>query len=412
MANTKSRILRDIPELVSTLREQSKRLRDFVVPHGKMTFGTDEKKLVLTVQGKDGQREALDIQDQVHRQFGERFQVPMNYYSRMREEAPQLLATNLNHWRAQGEEDKKLVRVIDDQVRAFLSSKYRPISHLDVLTTAVQVITGRDGEAGKELPHARGARCFGWNVSPTNLNVGLVNPFMVVDLKNLSAGVKLIDPTTTKNGDGGGTDFVYAGKHVQSDNPTQGGWFQRASDPKNSHLVFPVAWIRNSETGHGGLSISGGMYEAICDNTSKIGKDFMQVHIGRDMEEGEFSSKTYEKINAVVFAKAADVIRNVFDPVLLLANAKKMARLADEKADVKEAVDEIVKLPGMSEDVRDDILAAYQPMTTGKETLLDVQRAVTAAAHVYRDSKPETAIALEELGGDMIEKGRKALQVA
>lgn len=392
MANQKNRILRDIPDLVQQLRAQSKRLRDFVVPHGKMEFGVDSKALVLSVK-TDGKREALAIQNQVHGQFGERFKVPMNYYTRMREEAPELLAHNLNHWRGQDGEEKKLVRIIDDQVRAFLSSKYRPISHLDVLTTAVQVITGKDGEAGQEAPHARGARCFDWGISPTNLNVGLVNPSMQVNLKDLAKGVQFNRP--------GG---------YQADAPNHG-WMRPGKDTDGGHWVFPVAWVRNSETGHGGLSISGGLYEAICDNTAKVGKDFMQVHIGRDMEEGEFSAKTYEKINAVIFAKAADVMRNVFEPELLLENARKMAGLKGEPADVKAAADSIVKLPGMTEDVRDDILAAYQPLDAGRDTLLDVQRAVTAAAHAYRAEKPEVAMALEELGGAIIENGKAALAV-
>jgi hypothetical protein len=78
------------------------------------------------------------------------------------------------------------------------------------------------------------------------------------------------------------------------------------------------------------------------------------------------------------------------------------------EVDVKEAVDAIVELPGMTDGLRDDIFAAYSPLGA-KDTLLDVQRAVTAAAHAVRELEPEKAIELEKLGGRIIEQGKAAL---
>lgn len=390
----KNRIIKDIPALVAELRAQSARCKDFVVPQGKMSFGVDYNgtgaatDLILKIEGKG----AFRIEEQVHGQLCQKLEInSMPYYSKCLSEAPELLATNLNHWRAKSAATKRLVRLIDDKARGFVSDRYRPLSHLDLMTTAIQTITGRDAEQGG---YAKGAVCFGWNLDPKRMDVCLMNPTMVIDLKAIEKGVQ-------KNESAG----------YDPDGPNHG-WV-RGGD-KGSHFVFPAAFLGNSETGFGGLSVRVGLYEAVCDNTARLGHDLAIRHLGKTLDEGEviFSATTQEKENAATFAKVADIVRQAFDPASLLSNAKKMAGLADETIDdVREVVSEIAKLPGMTEGVRDDILAAYQPIDQRKDTLLDVQRAVTAAAHASRENRPDLAEALESLGGDLIEKRGLALVV-
>lgn len=388
----KNRIIKDIPELVTSLRAEKARMKDIVVPQGKMDFKIEEtgdkktQKLVVSVTDKDGTARAYGIQPQVHGQFGAKFGIPMKYYDTCFADAKDLLVTNLNYWRAQAPADKRLVRLLDGDIRAFLSSRYRPLSHLDLLTTAVQVITGRDAEKGGD---ANGSKCFGWTLTPTYMDVCLMNPSLQVDLNDLDKGVQ-------KHAPGG----------YNPDAPNHG-WVKPQENKDGSHWVFPAAFLKNSETGHGGLSVRVGLYEAICDNTARLGLDLAIRHLGRTLEEGEviFSESTQEKENAVIFAKVSDIVRQAFDPELLLENARKMKNL-DRMVleDVREVVNEVVKLPGMTEDLRDDILAAYHPLGAD-ETALDVQRAITAAAHAVREKNPDKAIALEELGGRLIEDG-------
>lgn len=406
------RILKDIPALVEQLKAQKERTKDLVATGSRFTFDTDDGSVMMRVVHQ-GQTHAFPVQKQVHGQLGNHYGIHMKYYRTMQEKAAaDLLAINLDYWRKhdQFKGDKRLLRLIDGQVRAFLSSTYRPIDHLDLLTTAVQVITGADGVGGKAKPHARGARAFGWDISPTKLRIALVNPSLQIDLNNLKAGVKYVAPQDVTVNGGGGTSFVYGGKVVESDK-TEGGWFQ-SPDKGKQHIVFPAAFLGNSETGHGGLNVQVGLYEAICDNTAKMGNDFSRRHIGRELEEGDFySSRTFEKMNEVIFSKVADTIRAAFDPQELLANAKKMKGLQDVIVDdVKEAVSSIVKLDGITEGVRDDIFAAYKPLNLNRNTLLDVQRAVTASAHTVREQDADLADALETVGGDIIDRGLAALK--
>ena len=413
------RILKDIPELVTSLKDVKARCKDFVVPLQKMEFVGE-----VPPPAKEGEPESkggalflrfnkgsYGLQDHVHAQLASKFSVSGHYYSHMRDrKAFDLLATNLEYWRQKGNGDKRLIRLVDDQVRGFLSDRYRPLDSLDLVSTAVQVVTGRDGDAGQDKPWAKGAKAFDWALSPTRLNIGLVNPGMVVDLNNLDKGVQTFDPAQKVKGQGGGTDFAYAGGTVQSDDGRQGGWFWKPEwDAAKAHPVFPAAFLTNSETGHGGLSVQVGLYEAICDNTARIGTDFAQRHLGGKLEEDFWSDQTRQKENGVIFSKVADLIRSVFDPDYLLENARKMKGLSKIEIEVKVAVNEIVQLPGMTEEIRDDILSAYQPLNPKRDTLLDLQRAVTAAAHARRETDKESAYVLEELGGQIIEKGEAVL---
>lgn len=392
-----NRVMKDIPELVKIVRDQQARCKDLVVLNGGVDFKQDESGLAVSIRGA-----AYRVQDQVHGQIAQKFGgIPMAYYQAMlgRKDG-HILPTNLNYWRnvAAGEGKKHLIRLIDDQIRAVLSDRYRPIGHLDILTTVVRTITGQDGAVGAEKPYARGATCFGWHISPTRLSVALMNPSMQVDLKHPEKGVQ--------HNPAGGYD---------PDAPGHGWVRAKGSKDDGAHWVFPAAFINNSETGHGGLNVEVGLYEALCDNSARIGTNLAQRHLGRQLGETDVdqyvSVETYKTENVLIFSKVSDVIRNAFDPELLSQNVLKMAGLAKVEVDVKEAVNAIVELPGMTDGLRDDIFAAYKPLGQ-RDTLLDVQRAVTAAAHAVREAEPEKAIALEELGGRIIEKGKAALALA
>ena len=426
------RVLKDIPELVQVLDEQQSKIRDLIVPSslvrmdaerieppdsGQSSSGDEpppKKRPVLALFEKSGERRTYGLQDQVHAQLAAKLGIHGRYYSRMREEAVPLLLENVNYWlkeEASGDDRKWLVRLLGPDVRALLSDRYRPISHYDLVRTAVQVITSRDGDAGAERPWARGAKCFGWRLTPTQLDVCFVNPGILFDLKHPDNGVHEVVPEETIAGKGGGTDLVYAGRHVQSDNPHQGGWFSRREWGSDHHMVFPACRIRNSETGHGGLYIQPGLYEAVCDNTAWIGTNLAERHLGKTLEEDDvLSAETFRKMNAVVFAKTADVVRSVFDPVELERYCRKFLGLLDEEIEVKEAADLIVKLPGMTEEIGAEILKAYTPVGR-KDTAFDLQRAVTAAARDMHQAAEhaERAYLLEELGGDMIERGMRAI---
>jgi len=389
---------KDIPELAAELKAARERFRDSLEPQGDIEMVIEQEGDVRRAMLRVGAGDAaglFGLKGYVHSQLSERlFKKGGAYYQRLLQEAPELLATNVNHWLTAEPKRRRLLRFDGLDVRAFLSDRFRIIDNLDILTTAVQVITGRDGENGEEKPFARGARCFNWALSDRRMNVCLVNPSMVVDLKNPDRGVMkgVWDESALR-----------AGAHAWlTPAPEHGG-------DDGGHYVCPSARLKNSETGHGGCNVNPGLLESGCVNMAWLEVNLAQVHVGRVLQEDDLmSDDTRRKENALIFAKVADAVRAVFDPELLLKNVRKFAGLADELVDRKEAINRIAKLPGITEEIRDDILTAYAPMGSS-DTLLDVQRAVTNAAHAVRQRDEEQALELEELGGRILERGMAAL---
>ena len=376
----------DIPELVAVLRDQQARTEDLIA--GRSEIGADcGHELMLHV----GPR-VYGIQEQVHTQLAAKTGIPKSYYDRMLEQARPLLTDNINHWLQHKDAEKRyLVRTIDNEVRALLSNRYRPISHLDLLTIGVQVITGQDGDAGTEKPWARGARCLNWQLSPTNLDVRLFNPNIHVDLNNIDRGVTTDETTQEET-----VDRIFR-RGLANDRTDWG-----------NAVVYPSALIRNSETGHGMIHIEPGLMEGLCTNFNWYGKSLQQRHLGRSLDmEDDLSSETYRKMNAVIFSKAADILRGVFDPQRFLETCKRFKGLQDVEINLKEAVDNIVGLPGMTEDLRDDILSKYGAYKANggrkHDNLFDLNRAVTEVAQSVTDQ--DRALALEQLGGEFIERG-------
>ncbi len=378
----------DLPELAKRLQEQNARCKDLLAKASVCDIVVDGKQPFFKVNGR-----AYRIEDQTHGQIAGKMGIPKSYYDKMYGEAPGLLADNVNHWLHLSPKTH-LVRLMDDGVRAFLSDKYRPINHLDLVTVAMQVMCGLDGKAGDAKPYARGARCLSWDLTPTHMNVRFVNPAIWVDLEKLDEGVHI--------------DGDLSEEEVNKRIMRRGLAVDR-TDWSNS-TVYPSGLLDNSETGHGGLNIEPGLMEGLCINFNWYGKSLEQRHLGRTLEMDDmFSTETYKKMNAVVFAKSADIFRSVFDPQQFLITCKRFAGLKEVEIDVKDAVDNIVELPGMTEGLRDDIMTTYLLYKShGKrkhDNLFDLNRAVTEVAQKVG---PEQSLALEQLGGELILAGESA----
>ena len=90
---------------------------------------------------------ALDPTPLAHRQIGTHLGIPAPYYDRMRTDAPELLAGNVNRWLADHTDGVRMLRTLSPTVdvwedagkwrpqhtlRAFLSNRYRPLDNYDL----------------------------------------------------------------------------------------------------------------------------------------------------------------------------------------------------------------------------------------------------------------------------------------
>jgi hypothetical protein len=96
--------------LATELERRAEAKRDYVADTRHVVAEVSEDKVKLAVGD-----EQFDINDLAHRQIGEATNVPAVYYDKMRKDAPDLLAANVNRWLRQ-EPAKKTIRILDGNV--------------------------------------------------------------------------------------------------------------------------------------------------------------------------------------------------------------------------------------------------------------------------------------------------------
>jgi len=128
-------------EIVEELERQKKNRYDITVPSEQLKVvadvGTNTIKISVPQLDEKQSAKLHGITEWTHRQIAEKCKIPKTYYDRMREENKHnLLAYNINSWFP--DKEKRLVRVLDNNVRALLSSTYRCIDNYDILYNAMQ----------------------------------------------------------------------------------------------------------------------------------------------------------------------------------------------------------------------------------------------------------------------------------
>lgn len=123
-------------EMAQEITRQHETKKDLIADTRKV-FMVPEEEPVLEIE--NGQREIYRVGDTAHNQIAARLGVPVKYYRRMRDEAPQLLAENVNHWFREKPE-KRMLRTLDGGVRAFLSDRYRVLDNIEVLNSVAPML--------------------------------------------------------------------------------------------------------------------------------------------------------------------------------------------------------------------------------------------------------------------------------
>ncbi|MFX1535699.1 MAG: DUF932 domain-containing protein [Promethearchaeota archaeon] len=89
--------------------------------------------------------EFFSVTKPCHSQIADKLEIPLKYYHKMEDEAPELLAENVNTWLKKNEKDF-FIRGLENSVRAFLSDRYRVIDHLDILYCSLNELQAHDTE--------------------------------------------------------------------------------------------------------------------------------------------------------------------------------------------------------------------------------------------------------------------------
>ena len=118
-----------INQLVETVVSEDKNKRDFISDTRHVSMMTAGGLEILDIGG-------FSLTDHAHNQIAQRVQIPQKYYDRMRQEAPELLSNNVNHW-FQENPEPRLIRTMNGKARAFLSNRYRVLDNYDLLQSIV-----------------------------------------------------------------------------------------------------------------------------------------------------------------------------------------------------------------------------------------------------------------------------------
>lgn len=257
------RIGRNLNELAAEITRQQTTRKDFTAPTKLVRMNpapeVNDTQLVL-----DGYGHVFNINDLGHRQIGDYTGVPAKYYDRMRTTAPQLLASNVNHWLSASEENR-MVRTLDGRVRAFLSDKYRPLENVDLAEVVLPIILE------KELT------VVSCEITERRLYIKAVDKKVVREVE----GRRVVDGST-----------------VDVDH------------------ISPSVIISNSEVGMGALGIDMGAFTHECSNMARFKeKSLRKYHVGGRHEitanlEQALTDKTRKLSDAAVWAQVGDVMRH------------------------------------------------------------------------------------------------------
>ena len=108
-----------LAEIAVEIERQAEMKKDFVSPSRALAVTDDAKFLRI------GDKGAFEISPNAHKQIGEHLGIHASYYQKMQADMPDLLATNINRWLARNGNEPRMLRTLDERLRAFVSSKFR-----------------------------------------------------------------------------------------------------------------------------------------------------------------------------------------------------------------------------------------------------------------------------------------------
>jgi len=338
---------RSLQDLGAELQRQRSARKDFIADTRNLEMqsegGFSTMRLYL-----DDDEHVFDVGEVAHQQMASRLKIPYTYYKRMQADYPSLLDENVNGWFHKAPE-RRMVRILDGKVRAFLSDRYRRLDNLELCAAVLPVIY-----------EMKGADIMSCEVTDTHLYLKVVN-------KKLREEVAV-------------GDVVQAG-----------------------------FCISNSEVGLGSLKVEPLIYRLVCKN-GLIVKDMSQkrYHVGKQVTgDGDaayelYSDATLQQDDKAFFMKVQDVVRAAVDEAKFqfAVNQMRAAMELPIGDDPVKAVEELADKFLLNQNERGDVLR--QLFMGGDNSRYGLINAVTAASKL--SDSYERATDLERIGGELLSR--------
>jgi len=340
-----------ITELAMEIERRRELKRDYLVPTQKLAMSPD-----LQISAGDL---TVGVNDLAHGQIAAHTGIPKAYYDRMKQEAPALLADNVNQWFA-AKPETRMLRTLDGKARAFLSDRYRALENEDLAEAALPAIA----DLGLDI--------MSCEITDRRLYIKAVDPRVTRELSKHNA----------KFGDGGHTIV---------------------------RVLSPAITISNSEVGLGMLSILGGTYDGFCSNLATFGeRSLKKYHVGAKHELGDdvyslLSDNTRRISDAALWAQVGDIFKIAFDRAKFDALVNKIEGAAEDKIDdAVRVVDLSAKRFALNDTEKTSVL---KRLIEGADlSRMGLHNAITRASQDVADY--DRATELERVGGQVIELKR------
>jgi Domain of unknown function (DUF932) len=246
---------KSLVELAQELERQSQAKKDFIVSTETIEMTNDQHLLLDATAPNDNY--TFSLTSNAHSQIAQRLNIPIKYYEKMRSLAPDLLATNVNTW-FQTSPERRMIRTLDGQARAFLSDRYRRLDNYQLADVVLNVLS----DLGE------GIKIESCELTDKRMYIKAINQRLELEVK--------------------------------------------PGDPVQAGIC-----VSNSEIGLGSLSVEPLIYRLVCTN-GMIARDFStkKYHVGRAAENQAFelfSDETIQADDKAFFLKVRDTVKSAVE---------------------------------------------------------------------------------------------------
>jgi hypothetical protein len=337
---------RSLVALAEELERQLGTKKDLVVPTPMITHDTDDAGETRLIVEEAGGQVRYGVTPLARRQLADKLKIPYAYFERMRTEQPVLLDRNVNTW-LKSEEDRRMLRTLDGNVRAILSERYRRLDNFDLAESVLPIL--------RRLPDLK---------------------FESSELTDTRMYLKCVTPRLFKEIAPG--DVVQAG-----------------------------VVISNSEVGQGMLTVQPLIYRLVCSNGLIVSdRSLKKTHVGRSLgteDEGitVFKEDTLCADDKAFFLRVRDVVEAAVSEASFLPATQKLQRTLGIKiaGDPVKTVEVLAQRYTLNDTERSGVL---RHLVQGGD--LSGYGLVNAVTHFSQEVVDyDRATEFEALGGKLIE---------
>jgi len=331
-----------LADVVKELERQVDKACDFVADTRDMEWAVDEQGNLVLKPKNDNLRdflpqEGLPLLDQALSQVASKAPIPswsaqvldgdkarnagipIRFFRAALKKHPARTLDFLNGvmW---DEAKRRMVRCLDDRVRAFLSDQYRDIPTLSVAKHTLGIIKDLSGKVIEA------------SVTDSHIRIKVI----ATDIWDRIEAARTDRPSSEWYAGGLGSQEALTRVSARSHDDLRP-LKEKMKEQGGDQTIWPSATILNSPTGHGGLEFRGGFLKGICFNLATVEQIMREVHLGSRLDTGIYKRDTVEAEADALFLKLRDNLSAWFTQEKFTEVCNKMRASAEKKIELPSA---------------------------------------------------------------------------